>query len=65
MSELKRINLRIRPELHNWLKVSAEARGLSMNAMCILALETYLTQQKVTDNIDDLLKAWNEERENK
>ena len=36
--ELKRINVRIRPELHEALKVAARKRGLSMNAMYVLAL---------------------------
>lgn len=58
MSELKRINVRIRPQLYELLKISAEQRGLSMNAMYILALETYLQQSVVIDNMDELLKAW-------
>jgi predicted HicB family RNase H-like nuclease len=60
MSELKRINVRIRPQLYEALKIAAKQRGLSMNAMYILALETYLQQLKVTDNLDDLIKAWKE-----
>lgn len=63
MSELKRINVRIRPQLYELLKISAEQRGLSMNAMYILALETYLQQMVVTDNLDELLKAWREMQE--
>lgn len=58
--ELKRVNVRIRPQLYEALKVAAKQRGLSMNAMYILALETYLQQLKVTDNLDDLIKAWKE-----
>ena len=61
-TELKRVNLRISPSLYKFLKTSAESRGLSMNAMCILALETYLQQQVVTSNLQDLLEAWKEEK---
>lgn len=58
--ELKRVNVRIRPQLYEALKLAAAQRGLSLNAMYILALETYLQQLKVTDNLDDLIKAWKE-----
>ena len=61
--ELKRINVRIRPKLHEALKLAAKQRGLSMNAMYVLALESYLQQLVVTDNLDDLLKAWKQEQE--
>ena len=60
--ELKRINVRIRPELHEALKVAARKRGLSMNAMYVLALESYLQQLVVTDNLDDLVRAWKEQQ---
>ena len=60
--ELKRINVRIRPQLYEALKVAAKQRGLSMNAMYVLALESYLQQLVVTDNLDDLLEAWKQEK---
>lgn len=44
MSELKRLNIRVRPQMHEWLAKEAESRGLSQNAMVILALETYMQQ---------------------
>lgn len=55
---LKRVNIRVNNELYNFLKQSADARGLSMNAMCILALESYLQQQTVSNNLEGLLQAW-------
>lgn len=58
MSELKRLNVRVRSEMHEWLKVQAEERGLSINAMVILALETYMMQQQVIPNIGGLLEAY-------
>mgnify|MGYP001954703972 CR=1 FL=1 len=61
--ELKRINVRIRPKLHEALKVAAKQRGLSMNAMYVLALESYLQQLVVTDNLEDLIQAWKEQQQ--
>ena len=63
MSDLKRFNVRIRPMLHEFLKKQAEARGLSMNAMVILALETYFREQSVTESLPELMKAWEMENQ--
>jgi len=49
MAELKRLNVRIRPEMHEWIATAAESRGLSQNAMVILALETYMQQMSGMD----------------
>lgn len=49
MAELKRLNIRIRPEMHEWIAKAAESRGLSQNAMVILALETYMQQMSGMD----------------
>ena len=58
MTELKRVNVRLRPALYELLKKHADERGLTMNAMYILALETYIQQLMVTESMPDLLKAW-------
>lgn len=55
-TELKRLNVRIRPEMHEWLQKSAEARGISMNAMVIFAIETYVQQQQLMPFIPDMMK---------
>lgn len=65
VAELKRVNVRIRPKLYDVLKAKAEERGLSMNAMYILALESYIQQLVVTDNLEDLIKANEELNKNK
>ena len=66
MAELKRLNARVRVELHEWLQKSAEDRGLTMNAMIILALETYLQQQQVLPILPQLMKQFEiENREGK
>lgn len=44
---MKRLNVRVRPEMHEWLARNAEMRGLSINAMVIMAIETYVQQQEV------------------
>jgi len=63
VTELKRINVRLTPEMYGFLKTKAEERGLSMNAMIILALETYLTQMKTIDYIPEMLKELSKERD--
>ena len=55
-TELKRLNVRIRPEMHEWLQKTAESRGLSMNAMVIFAIETYVQQQQVMPLLPMMLK---------
>lgn len=55
-TELKRLNIRVRPEMHEFLKSHADARGLTMNAMCIFALETYFQQQQVLPHLEELIK---------
>lgn len=52
----KTFNVRLTPEMHEFLKVSAEKRGLTMNAMVIFALETYFNQQQVLPHIEELLE---------
>lgn len=56
MAELKRLNVRVRPEMHEWLQKMAEARGISMNAMVIFAIETYVQQQQMMPMLPQLLE---------
>ena len=56
MNELKRLNVRIRPEMHEWLQKTAESRGLSMNAMVIFAIETYVQQQQMMPMLPMMMK---------
>ena len=56
MAELKRLSARVRPELYEWLQQSAKDRGLTINAMIILALETYLQQQQVLPILPQLIE---------
>lgn len=63
MAELKRLNIRIRPEMHEWLAINAEMRGVSMNAMVIMALETYVQQQQVMPLLPELLERLKKEQQ--
>ena len=62
MTELKRLNVRIRPEMYDWIKQNAEARGLTMNAMMIFALETYYQQQTLMPQLPRVLEELERER---
>lgn len=55
MAELKRLNIRIRPEMHDWIKEHAESRGLTMNGTIIFALETYYQQQILMPQLPRML----------
>ena len=57
--EYKRINLRVSAKLHEAVTALAKERGLSLNATCILALETYTSQQHVIGNLDELVRIYN------
>ena len=59
-TELKRLNVRIRPEMHEWLQKMAESRGISMNAMVIFAIETYVQQQQMMPLLPTMLKQLDE-----
>lgn len=49
---LKRMSIKVSEEMHDWLKVEAEKRGLTMNAIIIFALETYYTQTSMTKALE-------------
>lgn len=61
--ELVRLNVRVRPEMHRWLKEQGEARGLTLNAMVIFAIETYAQQQMMVPMMPDILKHLEEEKQ--
>lgn len=63
MAELKRLNVKISADMHDWLKSEAEKRGLTMQAIVIFALENYYKEQMMLpaiDKIDGLVK-WRDE----
>lgn len=54
--ELKRLNVRLTPEMHEWLKINATKRGLTMNAMVVFAIETYVQQQSLMPMLPEMLE---------
>lgn len=56
-NDIMRFNARIPYDLHQQMKQKANSRGLTMNAVLILALETYFTQQSVLPYLPELLQA--------
>lgn len=51
---LKRMNIKVSEEMHEWLQKEADKRGLTMNAVIIFALETYQNQREVIPNISKM-----------
>jgi len=51
---LKRMNIKVAEEMHEWLQKEADKRGLTMNAVIIFALETYQNQREVIPNISKM-----------
>jgi uncharacterized protein (DUF1778 family) len=56
IADLKRLNIRVTPEMHKWIQTNAEMRGITLNAMCIFALETYIQQQMMMPLLPDMLE---------
>lgn len=48
---LKRMSIKVSPDMHEWLQESATKRGLTMNAVIIFALENYYNQETVIPQI--------------
>ena len=49
---LKRMSIKVSEEMHDWLKVEADKRGLTMNAIIIFALENYYRQTEVIPTME-------------
>lgn len=61
---MKRLNIKVNEETYNWISEQSNKRGLTMNAVVILAIETYVTQSVVTGNLPELLAAYKKMQEN-
>lgn len=63
MAELKRLNVKVSADMHDWLKTEAEKRGLTMQAIVIFALESYYKEQMMLPAIDKMegLVRWRDE----
>lgn len=54
---MKRLNIKVNEEMYDWVAEQSSKRGLTMNAVVILALETYVTQSVVVGHLPELLAA--------
>jgi hypothetical protein len=63
LTDLKRVTIRVHPEMHEWFTKMANAKGLTMNAIMIFALETYMQQQTMMPMMGDMLRELNKELE--
>ena len=52
MANLKRMSIKVSEELYDFIAGEAEKNGLSMNAVIIFALNTYMTQQTVGPQLE-------------
>lgn len=54
--DLKRVNIRIHPDMYEWFKIRSEKTGLPMSALMYLALEQHIQQQTMLPHIPDMIK---------
>jgi len=54
--DMKRVNIRISPEVHEWFKMRSEKTGVPMSSLMFLALEQYIQQQTIAPYIPDMIK---------
>lgn len=55
-NEMKRVNIRVTPEIHEWFRGRSERTGVPMSALMFLALEQYVQQQMMMPHIPDIMK---------
>lgn len=63
LGELKRMNIRVTPEMHEWLTKNATMRGITLNAMVIFAIETYMSQQMVLPHLEKMIRLQEQKEE--
>lgn len=64
-NELRRVNIKISPEVHEWFKIRSEKTGVSMSSLMFLALETHIQQQTILPHIPEMFKDMLREEEKK
>jgi len=55
-NEMKRINIKISPEVHEWFKIRSERTGVAMSSLMFLALENHIQQQMMIPHIPEILE---------
>lgn len=63
MVALQRMSIKVSEEMHEWLSIEAARRGLTMNAIIILAVENYHKETTVVGNLPKIMEEL--ERRNK
>lgn len=53
---LKRMSIKVSEDMHEWLQSESEKRGLTMNAIMIIALEHYYNQTQVMPHLSELME---------
>lgn len=53
---LKRMSIKISDDMHEWLQLESQRRGLTMNAVVIFALEHYYNQTQVMPHFSELME---------
>lgn len=56
MADLRRVNIRITEEVHEYFKDKSIKTGVSMSALMYLALEEYMNQRNIINTIPDMMK---------
>lgn len=55
-NDMKRINIRVSPEVHEWFKLRSERTGVAMSALMFLALEQHIQGQRMLPLIPEILE---------
>lgn len=55
-SDMVRINTRISREVNDWLDAKSERTGVSKSTLIYLALEQYIQQQRVADDMPKMME---------
>lgn len=55
-NDMKRVNIRVSPEVHEWFRLRSEKTGVAMSALMFLALENYIQQQTMIPHIPDMIR---------
>lgn len=61
---LKRMSIKVSEEMHTWLAVEAEKRGLTMNAIVIFALENYYREAIALPSIQKAMEMLEQQQRN-
>lgn len=55
-NQMKRVNIRVSPEVHEWFRIRSEQTGVAASSMMFLALEQYIQQQTILPHIPDMIR---------